>query len=115
VVTIDSVTTISGATIQLPNSWFIDVSYVYSESDADRVTLNQISTSGLQQALNGELPGFIGKYYNPFPDFSAVKNPNGGFVNALRLTTDSKARTSLSTWATKAGGALLCVAEDFRT
>jgi iron complex outermembrane receptor protein len=107
VVTIDSVTTISGATIQLPNSWFIDVSYVYSESDADRVTFNQISTSGLQQALNGQLPGFIGTYYNPFLDFSAVKNPNGGLVNALRLTTDSKARTSLSTWAIKAGGDLI--------
>ena len=109
VVTIDSVTTISGATIQLPDNWFIDVSYVYSESDADRVTFNQISTTGLQQALNGQLPGFIGTYYNPFLDFSAVKNPNGGFVNALRLTTDSKARTSLSTWAIKAGGDLIDV------
>jgi hypothetical protein len=32
---------------------------------------------------------------------------DGGFVNALRLTTDSRARTSLSTWAIKAGGDLI--------
>ena len=107
VVTIDSVTTISGATIQLPRNWFVDVSYVYSESDGDRVTYNQISRTGLQEALNGQLPGFIGTYYNPFVDFSAVKHPNGGFVDALRLTTDSRARTSVSTWAIKAGGDLI--------
>lgn len=104
VVTIDAVTTITGATIQLPHNWFIDASYVYSETDGDRTTYNQISRTGLQQALNGQLPGFIGTYYNPFVDFSAVKHPNGGFVDALRLTTDSKARTSLSTWGIKAGG-----------
>ncbi|MBV8482556.1 MAG: TonB-dependent receptor [Verrucomicrobia bacterium] len=107
VATIDSVTTISGATIQLPHNWFVDVSYVYSESDGDRTTYNQISRTGLQEALNGHLPGFMGTYYNPFVDFSAVKHPNGGFVDALRLTTDSKARTSVSTWAIKAGGDLI--------
>jgi len=32
VVTIDSVTTITGATIQLPHNWFVDLSYAYSES-----------------------------------------------------------------------------------
>ena len=104
VVTIDAVTTITGVTIQLPHNWFIDASYVYSETDGDRTTYNQISLTGLQRALNGTLPGFIGAYYNPFVDFSAVKHPNGGFVDALRLTADSKASTSLSTWGIKAGG-----------
>jgi outer membrane receptor protein involved in Fe transport len=104
VVTIDTVTSITGAVIQLPHNWFIEPSYVYSESDGDRITYNQISRTGLQQALNGQLPGFIGTYYNPFVDFSAVMHPNGGFVNALRLTTESAARTTLSTWAIKGGG-----------
>ena len=107
VVTINAVTTITGATIQLPHNWFVDASYVYSETDGDRTTYNQISRTGLQEALNGQLPGFIGTYYNPFVDFSSVKHPNGGFVDALRLTTDSKARTSLSTWAIKAGGEVI--------
>ncbi|HXM03046.1 MAG TPA: TonB-dependent receptor, partial [Chthoniobacterales bacterium] len=101
VVTIDSVTTITGATIQLPHNWFIDASYLYSESDGEEIHYNQISRSGLQAALNGQLPGFIGTYYNPFVDFSAVQNPNGALVNALRLTLESKSRTSLSTWAVK--------------
>jgi iron complex outermembrane recepter protein len=107
VVTIDSVTTITGATIQLPHNWFIDASYLYSESDGEEIHYNQISRSGLQAALNGQLPGFIGTYYNPFVDFSAVQNPNGALVNALRLTLESKSRTSLSTWAVKAGGDII--------
>ncbi|MBV8274236.1 MAG: TonB-dependent receptor, partial [Verrucomicrobia bacterium] len=107
VVTIDAVTTITGATIQLPHNWFIDASYLYSETDGDRTTYNQISRTGLQEALNGQLPGFIGSYYNPFVDFAAVKHPNGGFVDALRLTADSKARTDLSTWALRTGGDLI--------
>ena len=107
VVTIDTVTSITGAVIQLPHNWFIEPSYVYSESDGDRITYNQISRTGLQQALNGQLPGFIGTYYNPFVDFSAVMHPNGGFVNALRLTTESAARTTLSTWAIKGGGDII--------
>ncbi|MFZ0502536.1 MAG: TonB-dependent receptor [Chthoniobacterales bacterium] len=106
VVTVDAITTITGATIQLPHNWFVDASYLYSETDAERISYNQISRTGLQEALNGQLPGFVGTYYNPFVDFSAVQNPNGALVNALRLTADEKARTSLSTWAIKAGGDL---------
>lgn len=83
VVTIDTVTSITGAIIQLPHNWFIEPSYAYSESDGDRITYNQISRTGLQQALNGQLPGFIGTYYNPFVDFSAVMHPIGGFVNQI--------------------------------
>ena len=45
VVTIDSVTTITGATIQLPHNWFVDLSCVYSESDGHETHYNQISKS----------------------------------------------------------------------
>jgi iron complex outermembrane recepter protein len=107
VVTIDSVTTITGATIQLPHNWFVDLSYVYSESDGHETHYNQISKSGLQEALDGQLPGFIGTYYNPFVDFSAVQNPNGALVNALRLTLNQESRTTLSNWAIKAGGDII--------
>lgn len=62
VVTIDSVTTITGATNQLPHNWFVDLSYVYSESDGHETHYNQISKTGLQEALDGQLPGFIGTY-----------------------------------------------------
>jgi iron complex outermembrane recepter protein len=107
VVTIDTINSITGATIQLPHNWFIDASYVYSESDGEQVHYNQISRDGLQEAFDGQLPGFIGTYYNPFVDFSAVQNPNGKLVDALRITLYSESRTSLSNWAIKSGGDII--------
>lgn len=104
VVTVDTIRTVTGLTIQLPKNWFVDTSFLYAESNADEKNFNNISKSRLQLALNGQLPGFVGQFYDPFADQNTVPNPNGRLVDALRITTEFKARTSLLTWGLRAGG-----------
>jgi len=46
----------------LPNNWFIDASYLYSESDLDKEGRNYLSISRLQNALGGSATGLAGQY-----------------------------------------------------
>ena len=88
----------------LPNNWFVDASFLYAESDATKDDFNTTLNSRLNEALSGTLPGFVGQYFNPFIDSGL--NPNQQFVNALRYTSHTEARTDLTQWTLRTGGDL---------
>ncbi|MBV8280150.1 MAG: TonB-dependent receptor [Verrucomicrobia bacterium] len=105
--TIDTVRTLTGATLLLPQNWTVDLSFLYAESDATGEEVDNANRSRLQEALDGTLPGFGGQFYDPFPDQSAVANPNGKMVDAIRATVQRNAHSSLLDWGVKAGGGLM--------
>ena len=105
--TIDTVRTLTGATLLLPQNWAVDVSFLYSESDATGREIDNANKSRLQEALNGTLPGFAGQFYDPFPDQSVTANPNGKMVDAIRATVQRDALSSVLAWGIKAGGELI--------
>jgi iron complex outermembrane receptor protein len=90
--------------INLPNNFFVDASFLYSESDGTSTNFNQTLDSRLNQALSGTLPGFSGVFLNPFIDTG--RNPNQQFMNALRFTARQEVRTDLVQWSVRGGGDL---------
>jgi iron complex outermembrane receptor protein len=92
-----------GFTAQLPHNWFIDGSFSYGESDASVYTTNAIDVARLQMALNGQLPGFIGQFYNPFTD-QKITSPNKGLDNAIRTVQWQDYRYDLTLLDLKLGG-----------
>jgi iron complex outermembrane recepter protein len=70
-VTVDTYRTLTGISfVNLPRNWFVDVSFLYAESDGENKGFNFISKSGLNATLAGTLPGFQGIFYDPFTDTS---------------------------------------------
>ncbi|MBV9875057.1 MAG: TonB-dependent receptor [Verrucomicrobia bacterium] len=82
--TITTFRNVAGATIQLPHGWYIDGNFLYGESDATETQFNNFSVTGLQEALNGTLPGNVGQFFNPFTDQS-VSAPNRAFYGNKNL------------------------------
>jgi iron complex outermembrane receptor protein len=95
-----------GLTVQLPDQWFIDASFLYGESDATQTISNAIIKDRLQQALNGTLDGFEGRFFNPFNDENLHIDPNKQFYDALRTQQIEDSRTDLVQWTVKSGGKL---------
>jgi iron complex outermembrane receptor protein len=104
---IRTVRNIAGATVQLPRGWVIDASFMYGESDGSQVTNNNFTTSGLQAALNGTLPGHVGQFFNPFVDETVAGAPNRAFYDALRTNFSLDNRTDILTWNIHGGGTLV--------
>jgi iron complex outermembrane receptor protein len=97
-----------GATIQFPwHNWFVDGSFTYGESDATYTLHNAIVLNKLQDALNGQLPGFMGQFFDPFIDAKAVSHPNQKFYHALRADQIQNDRTDLVLWQIKTGGTIV--------
>ncbi len=48
--------------INLPNNFFLDASFLYSESDATMTNYNATLDSRLNEALSGTLPGLTGQF-----------------------------------------------------
>jgi iron complex outermembrane recepter protein len=105
--TIETIRTVTGATLFLPKNWSIDLSFLYAESDGDARGANEVSDSKLNAALAGTLPGFVGQFYNPFVDQGVVGNPNGRLADAIRISQFQKVRSSLTTWALRGGGEII--------
>jgi iron complex outermembrane recepter protein len=99
--------TVTGATLFLPKNWVIDFSFLYAESDGAASSSNEVSVSKMNEALAGTLPGYVGQFYDPFVDQSAVSNPNGALANGIRITQFQDVRSSLVTWAVRGGGELV--------
>jgi iron complex outermembrane recepter protein len=76
--TITTFRNVVGATIQLPHSFYIDSNYLYGESDATETMKNMFTFNGMQEALNGTLPGNVGQFFNPFAD-EFFAGPNSVF------------------------------------
>jgi iron complex outermembrane receptor protein len=96
-----------GATIQLPHSWFIDASFVIGESDSTQTFTNAALNDKLQLALEGQLPGHIGQFYDPFTDQRVSDKINGSLVDAIRTEQFQNARTNILTWNIHGGGTLI--------
>jgi iron complex outermembrane recepter protein len=96
-----------GATIQLPHGWFIDSNFLYGESDGTETQNNFFRFTGLQQALNGTLPGNVGQFFNPFADES-VAGPNAPFYGNRQLigAIFENIRSDIMQFHTVAGGTL---------
>jgi iron complex outermembrane recepter protein len=96
-----------GATIELPHGWYIDSNWLYGESDGTETTYNFFRFTGLQQALNGTLPGNVGQFFNPFADES-VAGPNSAFYGNKLLIGNiwTDIRTDIMQFHTVAGGTL---------
>ena len=104
--TIDTLRNLFGITLSnLPKNWFVDATFLYAQSNADKENFNYIRKSELNAALNGTLRGFVGQFYNPFTDEN-IARPNSQFVNALRYNPSDKPRTDLLIWGLKVGGEL---------
>lgn len=82
--TITTFRNVVGATVQLPHGWYIDGNFLYGESDATETVFNNFSVTGLQEALNGTLPGNVGQFFNPFTDQS-ISAPNRAFYGNKNL------------------------------
>src|ERR1700756_1700535 len=96
-----------GATIQLPHGWYIDSNWLYGESDGTQTVHNFFRFTGLQQALNGTLPGNEGQFFNPFADES-VAGPNRVFYGNKQLIGSifENIRSDIMQFHTTAGGSL---------
>jgi iron complex outermembrane recepter protein len=96
-----------GATVQLPHGWYIDSNWLYGESDGTETMHNFFKFTGLQQALDGTLPGNVGDFFNPFADES-VAGPNSVFYGNKNLIDSifENIRTDIMQFHTVAGGTL---------
>jgi iron complex outermembrane recepter protein len=82
--TITTFRDVVGGTIQLPHDWYIDANWLYGESDGTETMKNMFTFNGMQEALNGTLPGNVGQFFNPFAD-EAVAGPNSAFYGNKNL------------------------------
>jgi outer membrane receptor protein involved in Fe transport len=91
----------------LPNGWFVDASYLYTESNLDNRGRNYLSISRLQDALGGSAVGLAGQYYNPFRDNNIYRDAtNTALINSAKVPIFDRARSSLAIWSLKTGGEL---------
>jgi hypothetical protein len=96
-----------GALVQLPHNWTVEGIFSYGESDATETVHNGINLLNLQEALNGQLTGHVGQFYNPFLDWRAVQGFNSQLVPSLLADQVLDARTDVVQWVLKGGGTLL--------
>jgi iron complex outermembrane recepter protein len=82
--TITTFREVVGGTIQLPHSFYIDSNFLYAESDGTETMKNMFFFNGMQQAMNGTLPGNVGQFFNPFADESMF-GPNRAFYGNPNL------------------------------
>lgn len=69
VTTVNTIRSLTGIQLfNLPQNWIVDASFLYAESDGTIDLGNAISRGKLSMALAGQLPGFVGQFYNPFID-----------------------------------------------
>ncbi len=104
---IRTVRNVIGATLELPHGWVADASFLYGESDGSQLINNNFTTSGLQAALNGTLPGHVGQFFNPFVDESVAGDPNRAFYKDLRTDYSLDNRTDILVWNVNGGGTLI--------
>ncbi len=79
--TIDTLRNLFGITLSnLPKNWFVDATFLYAQSNADKENFNYIRKSELNAALNGTLRGFVGQFYNPFTDEN-IARPTSEFLS----------------------------------
>jgi iron complex outermembrane receptor protein len=89
-----------GVDFKLPADWNGSVSFTRSQSTVDQVAGNQVRTDDMQRALNGTLPGFVGKFFNPFgPSDPAL-------VKALYVSSTPNSRTQTTGGEVSASGPL---------
>jgi iron complex outermembrane recepter protein len=106
-VTIANVRNVAGIRLfNLPKNWFVDASFLYAETDGDLLNSNNLSKSGFEEALSGTLPGFEGVFFNPFVDQNTRTPQNQALINAVKISPEDVARTSLTQWLVTAGGEL---------
>jgi iron complex outermembrane recepter protein len=98
--------TVSGVTLFLPKNWTVNFSFLYAESDANANGSNEVADTLFNEALAGKLPGYIGQFYDPFADQSAIGAPNGNLANGIRITQFQDVRSDLLTWSIRGGGDL---------
>ena len=76
--TITTFREVIGGTITLPHGFYIDSNWLYGESDGTDTLKNMFFFNGMEEALNGTLPGNVGQFFNPFADESLFA-PNRAF------------------------------------
>lgn len=105
--TITTFREVVGTTIQLPHDWIIDSNFLYGESDGTETMKNMFFFNGMQQALNGTLPGNQGQFLNPFAD-EQFAGPNRAFYGNPNLIGSiwENIRSSIMQFHTTAGGTL---------
>jgi iron complex outermembrane recepter protein len=103
--TITTFREVAGATIQLPHNWIIDANWLYGEADGTETMKNMFFFNGMQQALNGTLPGNVGQFFNPFAD-ETVAGPNSAFYGNKNLVGSiwENIRSSIMQFHATAGG-----------
>jgi iron complex outermembrane receptor protein len=96
-----------GALVQLPHNWTVEGIVNYGESDGTEVVHNGVNLINLQEALNGQLTGHIGQFYNPFLDWRAVQGFNSQLAPSLLADQVLDSRTDVVQWVLKGGGTLV--------
>jgi hypothetical protein len=87
-----------GALVQLPHNWTVEGIFNYGESDGTEVVHNGINLLALQDALNGNLVGNVGQFYNPFLGWRAVQGFNKELVPAILADQVLDSRTDVVQW-----------------
>jgi iron complex outermembrane receptor protein len=72
---------------RLSKGWNWTASGILSQSTVDQLAGNQVRTDDMQRALNGTLPGFVGKHFNPFGPSDAA------LTRALFVTSTSNSES----------------------
>lgn len=105
--TITTFREVVGATIQLPHDWIIDSNFLYGESDGTETMKNMFFFNGMQEAMNGTLPGAAGVFFNPFAD-EQFAGPNRAFYRNPNLIGSiwEDIRSDIMQFHTTAGGTL---------
>ncbi|MFY9988126.1 MAG: TonB-dependent receptor [Chthoniobacterales bacterium] len=105
--TITTFRDVAGATIQLPHGWAIDGNWLYGESDGTETMKNMFFFNGMQEAMNGTLPGNEGQFFNPFAD-ETVAGPNSAFYGNKNLVGSiwENIRSDIMQFHVTAGGAI---------
>jgi iron complex outermembrane receptor protein len=103
--TVDSFRNLAGIRlINLPKNWFVEATFLWGESDGHTENPGSVITDELQAALNGQLPGFVGQFFDPFASSSTGSNVNARLAKRLVKNPVEEARTGIVEWAIKAGG-----------
>ena len=65
----------------------MDGSFTYGESDGTETQNQGFLQNGVQEALNGTLPGHVGQFFNPFVDEALGLKTNAAFYNDKQVVT----------------------------
>jgi outer membrane receptor protein involved in Fe transport len=93
---------------KLPNDWFIKADFNYSENQThQQYNAFPFLRDLIQRGLNGQLPGHMGEYLNPFVDYFTYGDPNGYLMDLAHVDSYRDSRSQAAQFKVQAGGTIV--------